>query len=405
MKLETLYYIVTASVASHHVRFVHSTPSNRFELPFRDQRQLQRQLQLHRQQPATVELNSNIKKITVKRNDGSISNQSRYAKNKSHYRLRGGSSDPTPPSTSSGSSYWQRRPPATTPTKQNSALFGYSSDTARPTFTTKNQPPQQNPHEQQRQQVEQQKQQDNAMKSKDAMNEFLSRDDRRSFIVRVYTILTGQLLVVSLSILGFSKNPGVQMWMMTRGRIVPMLSLLLSSIVFVIMSLSEEARQTAPRKWQLLTIFTLGEAIAIGFIASMYSSKNVISAMLATAVGTISVTLYTLMNRNPKRDLSQWGATLSSVGTIFFVYALIHFLSLVGILPRNFLPYSETIFCFLGASLFSFYLAYHTRLIVSGKHTKYQLNHKDYVFGAMLLYNDIVNIFLYILRILGDRDD
>lgn len=96
---------------------------------------------------------------------------------------------------------------------------------------------------------------------------------------------------------------------------------------------------------------------------------------------------------------------LKRVGTIFVVYAFIHFLSLVGILPRNFLPYNETIFCFLGASLFSFYLAYHTRLIVSGKHTKYQLNHKDYVFGAMLLYNDIVNIFLYILRILGDRDD
>jgi len=84
---------------------------------------------------------------------------------------------------------------------------------------------------------------------------------------------------------------------------------------------------------------------------------------------------------------------------------MIHLLSLFGILPENFLPYNESIFCFIGASLFSVYLAYHTRLIVSGKYTKYQMNRKDDAFGAMLLYNDIINIFLYILRLLGDRRD
>ena len=60
----------------------------------------------------------------------------------------------------------------------------------------------------------------------------------------------------------------------------------------------------------------------------------------------------------------------------------------------------------LGASLFSFYLAYHTRLIFSGKYnTEYQLNEEDYVFGAMALYSDIINIFIYILRFLADDDD
>ena len=92
------------------------------------------------------------------------------------------------------------------------------------------------------------------------------------------------------------------------------------------------------------------------------------------------------------------------LGMIFIVYALIHLLSLFGILPPDFLPYNEAVFSLVGASLFSMYLAYHTRLVVAGKHSKFQFNEKDYVFAAMTLYSDIVNLFLYLLRLLSDRD-
>jgi len=88
---------------------------------------------------------------------------------------------------------------------------------------------------------------------------------------------------------------------------------------------------------------------------------------------------------------------------IFLFYGVIQILSATGILPPGFLPYNDTVFSLIGASLFSAFLAYHTRLIVSGKHSKYQLSEKDYVFGALLLYNDIINIFLYMLKLM-DRD-
>jgi len=404
MKFETFWYIITAALAgSHYLRFVHCTPSNRLELPSRRQRQLQlTPFDVTDNKNNTIS-NRHVKNIDYISNKSRCVSHSIHSKYRWHNRLRGGSSDPIPPSTSSGtgSNYWQRRP--ATPTNNN-PLFSYSSSGAQSNFR-KTQQQQQTQNQQTQQQQTQQQKQVEQEEVKDIVNEFLSRDDRTSFIARVYAILTGQLLVTSLSILLFSKNPFVTAWMTGRGRFVPMTSLLISTIAFSIMSASEDARRKAPRKWQLLTIFTLGESVAIGFIASLYSSKNVISAMMATAVGTISVTLYTLMNRNPKRDLSQWGATLSSVGTIFIVYSMIHLLSLFGILPENFLPYNESIFCFIGASLFSVYLAYHTRLIVSGKYTKYQMNRKDDAFGAMLLYNDIINIFLYILRLLGDRRD
>ena len=58
-----------------------------------------------------------------------------------------------------------------------------------------------------------------------------------------------------------------------------------------------------------------------------------------------------------------------------------------------------------GATLFSFYLAHHTKLIVAGKHSKYQMNEKDYVYGAVSLFNDIINLFIYVLKILGEEKD
>jgi FtsH-binding integral membrane protein len=167
------------------------------------------------------------------------------------------------------------------------------------------------------------------------------------------------------------------------------------------MSFSERARQSSPLKWQLLTVFTLAESVLLGFITSLYRPQTVLSAMSSTAIATLSITLYTLMNKSPKYDLSQWGAGLSSMGMTFLVYGVLDLLSRAGILPQ-FLPYNESIFCMFGSALFSMYLAYHTRLIVGGKHSKYQLNEKDYVFGALLLYQDIVSLFLYILRLLND---
>jgi hypothetical protein len=57
--------------------------------------------------------------------------------------------------------------------------------------------------------------------TKDAINAFLTRESRNSFIVKVYTILTGQLVLVALSALLFGRYPTLGRWMMTssQGRI------------------------------------------------------------------------------------------------------------------------------------------------------------------------------------------
>ena len=68
-----------------------------------------------------------------------------------------------------------------------------------------------------------------------------------------------------------------------------------------------------------------------------------------------------------------------------------------------FLPGLQLLYSGAGCLLFSFYLVYDTQLILGGKHKKYQFGVDDYVFAALNLYLDIINLFIYILSILSDR--
>ena len=224
-------------------------------------------------------------------------------------------------------------------------------------------------------------------------------------LARVYAILAGQLLVTAGSIYMFGTNDWASQLIRKPGKLgaaVPAVSLLLSTVSWFVMAEWPTARRASPLKWQLLTLFTLGESIAAGFLTSFFKFPSVVTAMMATVVAVVSIAVYTITQPDSRYDLSQWGAGLTSAGLIFLFLGLIQLLEVCGVLPKGFLPITEKAYCFFGATLFTIYLAHHTRMVVAGKHTKYQMNEKDYVFGALTLYNDIISLFTYLLRILGE---
>ena len=53
-----------------------------------------------------------------------------------------------------------------------------------------------------------------------------------------------------------------------------------------------------------------------------------------------------------------------------------------------------------GALVFMVYIVYDTQLMIGGKH-KYSLDPEEYVFAALNLYLDIINLFLYLLSMIG----
>jgi len=62
------------------------------------------------------------------------------------------------------------------------------------------------------------------------------------------------------------------------------------------------------------------------------------------------------------------------------------------------------VYASIGALLFSVYLIYDTQLMMGGEH-KYSISPEEYIFAALNLYLDIINIFMYILTIIGASRD
>jgi hypothetical protein len=60
---------------------------------------------------------------------------------------------------------------------------------------------------------------DEKEQTKEMIDAFLTRDSRQTFVTRVYAILTGQLMLTALSVIGFSNNRQLAYWFLTKGKI------------------------------------------------------------------------------------------------------------------------------------------------------------------------------------------
>lgn len=85
-------------------------------------------------------------------------------------------------------------------------------------------------------------------------------------------------------------------------------------------------------------------------------------------------------------------------GMLFVALIVLIVCSLIAI----FIPGKITVILIssAGALLFSIYLIYDTQMMMGGTH-KYAISPEEYIFAALALYMDIINIFLYILSIIG----
>lgn len=65
-------------------------------------------------------------------------------------------------------------------------------------------------------------------------------------------------------------------------------------------------------------------------------------------------------------------------------------------------PFLTNLYCCVGVLLFGVYLVIDTQLIMGGKSVELRID--EYALAAMLLYIDIIQIFLYILRLLSNKN-
>ncbi|XP_020814976.1 protein lifeguard 1 isoform X2 [Drosophila serrata] len=215
---------------------------------------------------------------------------------------------------------------------------------------------------------------------------------RRGFIRKVYLILMGQLLVTFGAVALFVYHQGTKdfahrniwlFWVALGVMLVTMLS----------MACCESVRRQTPTNFIFLGLFTAAQSFLMGVSATRYAPNEVLLAVGITAAVCLALTLFAWQT---KYDFTMMGGVLIVCMVVFLIFGIVAMFMKGKIITL--------VYASIGALLFSVYLIYDTQLMMGGEH-KYSISPEEYIFAALNLYLDIINIFMYILTIIGASRD
>ena len=211
---------------------------------------------------------------------------------------------------------------------------------------------------------------------------------RLGFIRKVYGIISFQLLItVSICSLTFFDN--VNKFFVSNPAIFWVCLAFNIAIIFPLVCCKNIAR-SSPLNYILLTLWTICESYMIAFICTQYDPKIVITAAALTCAVTIAVSLYACTT---KVDFTFLGAFLFAAVCLMLCFGII--LIFVNIRALH------VLYCVLGVLVYSIYLIYDTQLVMGKFGLEYIM--EDYILAALMIYIDIIQIFLYILQMFGRK--
>ncbi|KAK7027375.1 hypothetical protein SK128_005118 [Halocaridina rubra] len=219
---------------------------------------------------------------------------------------------------------------------------------------------------------------------------FSDKAIRHAFIRKVYLILMCQLLVTLGIVSLFTFHDGVR-YFVQRNNWIYFLSYVVFMITYLSLICCSGLRRRWPGNFIMLGIFTIALSYMAGTIASMYETKIVVMTIGITCAICFLITLFATQT---KYDFTGCGIYLFVALTVMFIFGIIAIFTYSRIM---YTIYSAGI-----ALLFSMYLVFDTQMIVGGR--KHEMSAEEHIYGALVLYLDVINIFLALLSLFGGRD-
>lgn len=225
-----------------------------------------------------------------------------------------------------------------------------------------------------------------------SFNGLESKEIRRVFIRKVYSILLIQLSVTFGIIALLHLTPSIRGYVRSaQGQWLYWASYVVFLVTYIALACCRSAGRRFPTNMILLGVLTLSMSYMMGMISAFYKIDSVLLAVGITAFVCLGVTIFSFQT---KFDFT------SCMGVIFVISLALLGFGIVCIFVRSAMMFK--IYAGLGAVAFSIFLAVDTQLIMGGK--RHEISAEDHVFAALMLYIDVVYIFLYILSLLGNRE-
>ncbi|XP_042404602.1 protein LIFEGUARD 2-like [Zingiber officinale] len=144
--------------------------------------------------------------------------------------------------------------------------------------------------------------------------------------------------------------------------------------------------QHHPLKFFLLGIFTVSICFAVGLTCAFTSGKVILESVILTVVVVVSLTLYTFCTAFRGHDFSFLGPFLFSAIIILMLFALIQVIFHLG-------KISTMIYGAIAAIIFCGYIIYDIDNLIKC------YSYDEYIWAAVALYLDIINLFLCLLTL------
>ena len=216
---------------------------------------------------------------------------------------------------------------------------------------------------------------------------------RKAFMAKVYSIMGLQLgitVLISVSMMMFG---GLEylIWEHNNGLVIYKTAMVTTFVSLI--SLFCCCRKKFPLNMIMLTVFTVSMSYVVGIVCLQYYVMGigyiVAEAFALTSLIFIMLTLYALQT---KVDMNYLSLALFTVMMVMFWWFILCFFCF-----PSFSFYQ--VYCVLGVVLMALLIVYDTKL------NQEFLSYDEYVLGAVNLYLDFINMFLFILNLLsGGRE-
>lgn len=213
---------------------------------------------------------------------------------------------------------------------------------------------------------------------------------RWSFIRKIYGIVSIQLLLtIAVASVVVTVHPISHFFATSRVGLGIYIVLIIAP--FVVLCPLHSYYKRHPLNYFLLGLFTVTLAFPVGLTCAFTSGKVILEAVILTAVVVISLTLYTFWAARRGQDFNFLGPFLFGAIIVLLLFSVIQIFFPLG-------KISVMIYGGLASIIFCGYIIYDTDNLI--KRYKYD----EYIWAAVALYLDVINLFLSLLNILRAAD-
>eukprot|EP00437_Effrenium_voratum_P022266 CAMPEP_0181409908 /NCGR_PEP_ID=MMETSP1110-20121109/7066_1 /TAXON_ID=174948 /ORGANISM="Symbiodinium sp., Strain CCMP421" /LENGTH=270 /DNA_ID=CAMNT_0023532439 /DNA_START=40 /DNA_END=853 /DNA_ORIENTATION=- len=226
---------------------------------------------------------------------------------------------------------------------------------------------------------------------------------RHGFVRKVYGILSMQLIVTTAIAAGTMRY-ALQL-RQTNPAAIPIVmtfSIAVTISTMLVFLCCPQTMRKSPTNYVLLSLFTVAESFMVGFICVQYTAQSVLVTFAVTSVVVVALSIFACQT---KYDITGFMPYFLMATMVLFGFGFaLSIAAMCGASQTGAFQTLNLVYAAGGALLFSGYIIMDTQLIVGGKHQRFRFCIDDYCMAAITIYLDIVQLFLFLLRLLGDVD-